>query len=268
MEISTRRIVSILGVLSIWLLAGVFDAAAGPPLVVDDPETLDRGHVELFTSVLYNKSGTRRSYDTPTELTIGLAKWWECSINGAYQYNHDESSTPNTVNGVLSLDVGTKFRLLTESPNMPISLALSGHFRFPTSPNSKFAEQGKPAGSGNLVLARTFGDFALFANVGFGIAGVQTRAEANDAWFFGLAAQRIIAKKYTVFGEVYSTPQVGRFRDAVINFDGGLLWDLSDRYRISVRLGRGFGPGGADFIANIGFLLSLGPKPPATKLEK
>ena len=236
--------------------------------MVDDPETLDRGHFELFTSVLYNKSGTLRSYAAPTELTIGLAKGWECTINGAYQYNHDDSSTPNTVNGVLSLDVGTKFHLLTESQNVPISLALSGHVRFPTSSNSKFAEQGKPAGSGTLVLARTFGDFALFANVGFGLAGIQTRAEANDACFFGLAAQRIFAKKYTVFGEVYSTPQVGRFRDAVINVDGGLLWDISDRYRISVLLGRGFGPGGADFIANIGFLLSLGPTPPAVKPGK
>jgi hypothetical protein len=268
MEQPIHRMTSILEVLTIWLLAGVFDAAAGPPLVVDDPDTLDRGHFELFTSFLYDKSGTLRTYAAPTELTIGLAKGWECSINGAYEYNHDESTTPNTVNGVLSLDVGTKFRLLTESPNVPISLAVSGHFRFPTSSNSKFAEQGKPSGSGTLVLARTLGDFALLANVGFGLGGLQNRAEANDTWFFGLAAQRIFAKKYTIFGEVHSTPQVGRFRDAVVNVDGGLLWDLSDRYRISVLLGRGFGPGGADFIVNIGFLLSLGPKPPAARLEK
>src|SRR5258707_774566 len=131
MEYSTRQITSILGVLSIWLLASVPNAPAGPPLVVDDPETLDRGHFELFTSFLYARSGTLRSYDSPTELTIGLAKGWECSINGAYQYRHDAGSSPNTLNGVLSLEVGTKFRLLTESPTVPVSLAVSGHLRFP-----------------------------------------------------------------------------------------------------------------------------------------
>jgi hypothetical protein len=268
MAFPARRQLSIFGVISMLCFAYLPEVEAGPPLVVDDPETLDRGHFELFTSFLYTKAGSVRSYDTPTELTIGLAKGWECSINGAYQYRSDASSTPDTVNGVLSLEVGTKVRLLTESPTMPVSLALSGKLRFPTSSNSKYADQGKPSGAGVLVIAKAFGDFSIGANVGYGVGGAQNRDVVSDAWFFGVVAQRVFAKKYTIFTEVYAMPQVGRFRAAVINADGGLLWDLSDRYRITLLLGRGFRPGGAEFLANLGFLISLGPKPPATRPEK
>lgn len=262
-----RHFSLIAGFLSMCCL-GLREISAGPPLVVDDPETLDRGHFELFGSFLYTKDGSTNLYSTPTELTIGLAKGWECSVNGAYQYFSDASSRPDTVNGVLSLEVGTKFRVLTEAPDMPISLALSGKLRFPTSANSKFADQGKPIGSGFVILGKAFGDFTINGNVGYGVGGAQTRDAGNDAWFFGVAVQRIFAKKYTIFAEVYSTPQVGRFRGTVINADGGLLWDLSERYRITVLLGRGFRPGGTDFLCNVGFLLSLGSTPSAPKPAK
>jgi len=268
MDSASRRLVSIATVLSMCWLAGMRDAQAGPPLVVDDPETLDRGQVELFTSILYTKQGAANSYGTPTELTIGLAKGWECSMNGAYQYLTDPSSTPQTVNGLLSLEVGTKFRLLTESPTTPISLAISGKARFPTSADSKYAAQGKTSGGGFLILSKAFGDFSINGNVGYDAGVLQSQKVARDAWFFGFSAQRIFAKKYTVFAEVYSFAQVGRFGETVINADGGLLWDLTDRYRISVLLGRGFRPGGADFIGNIGFLLSLGSAAPAAKQAK
>ena len=257
-----------LAVLSVWLLAGMPAASAGPPLVVDDTETLDRGQFELFTGFSYAKAGSLRAYDSPTELTIGLAKGWECSIHGSYQYFHDASAAPHTVNGVLSLQIGTKLRLLTESPTVPVSIALSGSLRFPTSSSAKYAGQGKPTGGAFLVMSHAIGDFTINANVGYGIGGIQNREVANDGWFFGVAAQRIFAKKYTFFAEGFATPQVGHFREAVINADGGLLWDLSDRYRISVLLGRGFRPGGAEFIGNIGFLVSLGPKPVAEKVVK
>ena len=263
-----RRVLYPLAVASIWLLVGIPDASGGPPLTVDDTETLDRGQFELFTGFSYAKAGSRRAYDTPTELTIGLAKGWECSIRGSYQYFHDGSATPNTVNGILSLQIGTKLRVLTESPTVPVSLALSGTLTFPTSSNAKYAAQGKPAGGVFLIAGRGFGDFTINANVGYAIGGAQKRNAANDAWFFGLTAQRIFAKKYTIFAEAFATPQVGRFREAVINADGGLLWDLSDRFRITVLLGRGFRPGGAEFVGNIGFLVSLGPKPVAEKEVK
>ncbi len=268
MEFRSSRLAFIAASLSIFCLADPPQICAGPPLVVDDPVTLDRDHVELFTSFLYTLAGTMRSYASPSELTIGLAKGWECSINGAYEYHSDPSSTPNTVNGLLSLTLGTKFRLLTESPDVPVSLALSAKFRSPTSNTAKFADQGKPSGEGFIIVGKTWGDFTLNGNVGFGVGGAQNRDAVSNAWFFGLAAQRIFAKKYTVFAETYAVPQVGRFRDTVISADGGLLWDLSDRYRITVLLGRGFRPGGADFLGNLGFLLSLGPTPPATKPPK
>ena len=268
MHPARRRLIATFGLLALLGFAAARQLHAGPPLVVDDPETLDRGHFELFTSFLYAKEGSLRSYDAPSQLTIGLAKGWECSINAAYQYHAEVGGTPDTVNGVLSLEVGTKFRLLNQAPDMPVSLALSGRLRFPISSNAKYADQGKPSGGAILVLARKLGEFSVNANVGYGVGGAQNRDLVSDAWFFGLAAQRIFAKKYTLFTEVYAMPQVGRFRDAVINADGGLLWDLSDRYRITVLLGRGFRPGGAEFIGNLGFLLSLGPAAPAAKPSK
>ncbi|OAI41851.1 hypothetical protein AYO41_05145 [Verrucomicrobia bacterium SCGC AG-212-E04] len=245
--------------LALCSLARSPTAYAGPPLVVDDPETLKLGHFELFTSFEFIKSGTARAYGTPVELTIGLGPDWECSINGSWQYLQDSSATPQVVNGVLSLEVGTKYRLLTESETMPVSLALSAKLRFPTSPNAKYAAQGKPVGSAFLIVARTLGKFTLNANLAYLIGGAQNQMQSNDALFFGLSAQRVFAKKYTVFAEAYAIPEMSHFRNAVINADGGLLWDLSDRYRLSFVVGRGFRSGGAEFYGNLGFLLSFGP---------
>ncbi len=261
MDHAYRRSAWLAGMLAIFLVLGIRHATAGPPLVVDDPETLDRGHFEWFTSVLFAKFGSAHSYDTPTQLTIGLAKGWECSISGAYQYHTNVPASPDPVNGVLSLEVGTKFRLLTESSDVPLSLALAGKLRFPTAPNAKYADQGKASGGGTIVISKAFGDFTLNGNVGYGIGGSQNRDLVGDAWFLGVCAQQIFAKKYTLFAEVYAMPPVGHLRETVINADGGLLWDLSERYRITVLLGRGFRPGGADFVANLGFLLSLGRTP-------
>lgn len=254
---------SVLAAIGSCLFAGATVVVAGPPLVVDDPETLDRGQFEWFTSLQFTKHGSTRTYETPTELTIGLAPGWECSINGSWQYIQDASASPQTINGVLSLGLGTKYRLLAESATMPVSVALSGTLRFPISPNAKYANQGKVTGGGILVVARTFGAFTINANIGYGIGGAQNREKAADAFFFGLAVQRIFAKKYTVFAETYATPEVANCRNAVINADGGLLWDFSDRYRVSFLVGRGFRPGCAEFYANAGFLLSLGPTKPA-----
>ncbi len=133
------------------------------------------------------------TYEKPTELTIGLASGWECSINGSWLHIQDASTSPQSINGVVSLGLGTKYRL----------------------------------------------------------------------WTVGLSAQRIFAKKYTVFAETYSTPEVAPCRHAVIHADGGLLLDFSDRDRLNFLCGRGFRPGCAEFYANVGFLLSLGPTKPA-----
>ncbi len=259
--VSSARLVhrTLLSALAGWSLAATPAALAGPPLVVDDPETLERGQFELFTSFQFTKNRSLRTWETPVELTIGLAPGWECSINGSWQYLQDSNASPTIVNGVLSLEIGTKIRLLTESASMPVSLAVSGKLRFPTSSDAKYANQGRPSGGGLLVLSRTIGSFSVNANIGHGIGGAQNREKVADAWFFGLAAQRVFAKKYTAFVEAYASPEVARFRNAVINADGGLLWDLSARYRVCILAGRGLRPGGADVYANLGFLLSLGP---------
>ena len=143
---------------------------------------------------------------------------------------------------MLNLGLGTKYRFLTASPTVPVSVAFSGTLRFPISSNAKYANQGRVTGGGILVVGRTFGALTVNANVGYGIGGAQNRDKAADAFFLGLSAQRIFAKKYTVFAETYATPQVANCRSAVINADGGLLWDFSNRYRVSFLFGRGFVP--------------------------
>lgn len=63
----------LLSAVAAWLLAVTPVGRAGPPIVIDDPETLDRGQVELFTSFQFTKIRSLRTWETPVELTIGLA---------------------------------------------------------------------------------------------------------------------------------------------------------------------------------------------------
>lgn len=57
---------SLLVTLTILALARNPAALAGPPLVVDDPVTLQRGQSEIFPSFQFTRNGTLRTCEAPT----------------------------------------------------------------------------------------------------------------------------------------------------------------------------------------------------------
>ena len=261
-----RRIV--LSVLLIGLITAARADAQQRPLVTEDPETIGSGLVLIeagidhWREVVYPVSGlTGNLLRVPTfGVSFGISSIAEVQIDGGLHNRLTVTSrdagaplagmldfTGDRTSDVEDLVIGTKVRLLSESPGRP-AMAVRFATKLPNASNESGLGLDTTDFYASLLLGKTVQSIRVVGNFGVGILGDPTRGDRqNDVLTYGLSLARAVAQGLEVVGEVNGRLDVrdgepppgtdtrgamrvgGRFTRGTVRVDGAMLLGLTAR---------------------------------------
>lgn len=215
--------VRFLPVVFVWLLYTGSASGQQRPLVTEDPEPIGAGRVlvegglDLSHNYENPVSGLKGNLVTiPTiGISVGLSSIVELQIDGGVYNNLSISSrNPNaplasllTVTGDSTHDVsnaviGTKIRILAETPSRP-AVGIRFATKLPNASNEKGIDLDTTDVSGTLLFAKTVQSIRVVGNLGAGILANPTSGIGqNDVLLYGLSFARAVTQETELVGEL------------------------------------------------------------------
>jgi hypothetical protein len=251
--------------LSALVLLGVPQASIAQqrPLTTEDPDVIGAGRmlveagVETGRDARYPLSGLAGNrVSLPVGISFGLGNVGELQIDTGYQWMGIDSRSDAPFAGAVSADrartsdvldvtVGTKVRMLSETPTRP-SVGVRFATRLPNASNESGLGLDTTDFFFSLLVGKTVGPLRVVGNAGLGILGDPLAATAQkDQFVFGVSVARALTKEVDVVGEVAGrsdwskgTPPPGlesraelrgavRYTRGRSRFDAGLLIGLA-----------------------------------------
>ena len=245
-------------------------AAQQRPLVTEDPEIIGPGRllieagVDFERDLHYTVSGLRGDrLAVPTfGISVGLSSIAELQFDaGFYQrldITHRDVGAPLAslleIEGVRTTDVediivGTKFKILSETPSRP-SFGLRLATKLPNASNEKGLGTDMTDFSASLLMAKTVDSIRVVANAGYAILGNPSSVvpDQHDLVTFGLSVARAMTTAAEVVAEVN-----GRVNPATDPTPGG-------ENRAALRAGGRYTKG--TVRVDVGVIIGLTPRDP------
>jgi hypothetical protein len=237
------------------------------PLVTEDPETIGSGNVlieggvDVARDILFPVSGLRGDLlRLPTlGVSFGLSSIAELQIDGGlYNRLSIKSRERGPLSGILVLTgdstsdvediaVGTKIRVLSETPSRP-AVGVRFATRLPNAGNESGLGLDTTDFLVTMLLGKTVQSVRVVGNVGLGILGDPTRGDRqNDVLLYGLSVARAVQQGLEVVGEINGRANTrggeappgtdsratvrlgGRFTRGTVRIDAGLLLGMTSR---------------------------------------
>lgn len=236
------------------------------PLITEDPETIGAGNILFETGIDYKRdvfvpwSGLRGDVLSvlPFGLSIGVSSIAEIQFDaGFYQKMTIKQRSPApfssilTINGdttsdVEDLNVGMKFRFLSESANRP-SMGFRFSTKLPNASNESGLGKDTQDFQSSIVVGKTIQSVRTVVNIGLQIQGDPTTpAKQDDLLIFGLSVARAISPRAEIVGEYTGRANFGdiiapgaedrgalrfgaRFTQNVVRIDAGILIGVTPR---------------------------------------
>ena len=237
------------------------------PLVTEDPETIGSGNVlieggiDVARDIFYPVSGLQGDLlRLPTlGVSIGLSSIAELQIDGGlYNRLSITSRTPaplsnmldvtgTTTSDVEDIVVGTKIRVLGETPGRP-AIGIRFATKLPNASNESGLGLDTTDFLATMLLGKTVQSIRVVGNVGLGILGDPTRGDRqNDVLLYGVSVARAVRQGLEVVGEINGRANTrggepppgtdsratirlgGRFTRATVRIDAGVLIGTTSR---------------------------------------
>lgn len=203
-------------------------AEGGPPMLTDDPGTVDSGHWEINLAWIGERSANAREDETPLiDVNYGLTERIHVKVEMPWI---GESGRGN--NGFGAANAGVKWRFFDQG---------EGGWQVATFPQIEFLVPGlhhaDSAESGTVRLLpievqRGFGDFDGGAEIGRTFAP-QRR---DDGWIAGIIVGRKVSEHLDLIGELHDET-IGGAQAHELVFNMGARQTLSEHFTLLVSLG-------------------------------
>jgi hypothetical protein len=255
--------------LAVSLCAAVPAAAQQRPLVTEDPEVVGAGMVlveagfDYQHDVLYPLSGLQGNLlRVPlVGLSFGLSSIAELQIDGG-PFDHLSIThtgvgpaplasmltvTGTTTHDVDDIVVGTKVRVMAETPGRP-AIGIRFATRLPNAGNESGLGLDTTDFHVDVLIGKTTRSTRIVGNIGLGILGDPTRGDnQNDVLDLGVSVARAFKEGFEIVGELNGrvstrggTPPVGtedrgmmrlggRFTRGSVRIDAGILVGMTSR---------------------------------------
>jgi hypothetical protein len=206
---------------------------AGPPFQTDDPEPVERGHVEinLIGQSTRDTAGTGGS--VVAEVNVGCAAETQCHV--ALPRAFDRPTGGPAQAGLGDAELGIKYRFL-DRPDDGWSAAVYPTLLLPTGD----AHRGLGNGRAQLLLPawvqKTVGDWSMDA----GVAWLVDRAPgARDSWYQGVLLQRAFGDRFTLGAELFHRSSTTPGDPDVTGIDLGAILRVAPHQNVLFSAGRG-----------------------------
>lgn len=190
------------------LLLGFYVLASAPamnavsPLVTDDADTVDPGHLQLNGGWQLSRTGPVSLYSIPFNPILGLNSRGELGAIFGYQWRDHRIEADD----ITDLTIATKWRLWhTEDNNFKVSARFD--LKVPTaSEHSGFGTAKTDTGI-VLIATRCWGPTCLDWNIGYLAIDLSHSVFSDDHWFLGQAMRHELNKRWTIIGETFAMLQ-------------------------------------------------------------
>lgn len=208
------------------LLAAVASAPlalAVTPLVTDDADTVERGHVQLNGGWQFSRTGSASSHTVPVNPVFGLSPRGELGATFGYQWRAGVGRAPKQADadGITDLMLETKWRLW-QQPADGFKLSVRFDLKLPTASEHRGLGTGHADLGALLAATRCWGSTCLDTNVGYTAIDASRRIFRDNRWFVGQTVRHDLMERLTLIGETYALLPHGKTStSATAHFNGG-----------------------------------------------
>jgi hypothetical protein len=231
------------------LLLSPLAAMAVAPLVTDDADTVDFGHLQFNSGFQLSRMASMKSYDGYVNPVFGIAP---CGEFGATFGRQWQSGDGKDTAGISDLILETKWRLIGTATNL-FKLSTRLDLKLPTASERLGLGTGKPDADIFLIATRNWGNTYLDWNIGHIVVDITHNNFHDNRWFLGQAMRRQLNDQWTLVGDAYATFSQGSGAPANLNFEGGTQFNLRENFLFSALLGSAIGSHSPDLTGNVGF---------------
>jgi hypothetical protein len=224
-------------------LAGGGSAFAVSPLVTDDADPVERGHLQLNLGWQFVRTDSVSLHAIPVNPVVGVAASGELGATVGYLWRDAD--------GVTDLTLETKWRLRQSAPER-LNVSLRLDVNLPTGSEDQGLGTGRVDVDAVLIGTRTWGRTALDSNVGYTAVDAERAVFADDVWFVGQALRHQLTERWTAIGEAFGLlPNDGAPSGGF--FSAGAQLQATDSLLLSVLVGTAVGRGTPDGTVYVGF---------------
>ena len=233
---------------------GLFSPApahAGPPYVTDDPEPVDYRHWELYLASQYELTHDGATGTAPhVEINYGAAPNLQLHLIAPLAYSRPSGGL--TQYGFGDIELGAKFRLVQEGKRVPM-VGTFPLFELPTGSEASGLGTGHLRVFIPLWIQKGFGPWLTYGGGGYWL----NPGEGNrDFWYVGWLIQRQLSKRAALGAELFDTTADRVGGSGNLQFNVGLVLDLTNHQHLLVSAGRGL-VGESRFQAYFAYQLTI-----------
>jgi hypothetical protein len=226
--------------LALLMSCGCACVEAGPPFVTDDPEPVERQHVEINLALQGTRSNAGRSGTLAADVNWGCARDLQCHVAAPLAFS--EAFGARMQSGIGDGEVGVKYRFFNV-PDDGVMAAVYPTLSLPTGA----ASRGLGNGSAQVLLPvwvqKSSGAWTWDAGTGY---LVNRSAGARSNWFVDLLGQRSFGEGLKVGAEVLHRSAVAEDAPPTTGFNVGAIVRLSASRNLLASVGRGLQSVGAN----------------------
>jgi hypothetical protein len=220
------------------------------PLVTDDADPVDFGHLQFNSGLQLSRTASAGSYGYSVNPVLGIAPRGEFGATFGYQWRNGDG---DDADGVSDLILETKWRLIGTLTNL-FKLSARFDFKLPTASERLGLGTGEPDVDAILIATRNWGNTWLDWDIGYTAVDAAHANFNDDRWFLGQAVRRQLNRRWAVIGDAYLTFSQGDAgAPADFNFEGGAQFNLRENFLLSVLAGSAIGRGSPDLTGYLGF---------------
>ena len=235
-------------------------ALAVSPLVIDDADTEEPGHLQLNAGWQFSRTGSVSLQSIPVNPVFGISSRAELGATFGYQWRDGSGSVPTHADGesITDLTLATKWRLWQHSPADGFKVSGRLDLKLPTASERHRFGTGHVDVSAVVIGTRDWTRTSVDWNVGYTAVDASRSVFGDDRWLLGQAVRHRLTERWTVIGEAYAVlPQGNEATPANGHFDGGAQLALRENVLLSALVGTGVGRDTSDLTGYLGFTWEL-----------
>jgi hypothetical protein len=205
----------------------------GPPLITDDPYTVEKGHWEVNVAFTAERTVQERVFETPLfDINYGLTEWLQLKYEAGPLIVDGKGEGPR---GTFSNSlVGLKWNFLDEDRH-GVAMTFYPQVEF-NNPCLDASDRGLVDDGTQVLLpvevAHNFGQFSVGAEVGYNLIQYD-----DDEWKYGIAGGYAVTERLQLLAEVAGTVDED-FRRPTPIFQLGFRYELQEHLTLLFAAGR------------------------------
>jgi len=209
-------------------------AAAGPPLITDDPDTPGDGRWEVNLALTLEQNRDERTFEAPLlDINYGFGERTQLKFE-VPRIVLDERDN-GTKSGLGNSEIGVKYRFLDEDRHgLAMSFYPQLEFNNPTSSDERGLVDKGIRFKLPFQVARSVGPFESYVELGYEITET-----GEDEWLYGIAMGYPVDDRLELLAEVAGTAVRDLDHDELV-FNIGAKVDINNNLNLLLSGGRSF----------------------------